>query len=215
VTRGGALGLRGRIAIGAGTPVVRALALTWRFAVRNERVVQEARASGRGFVFSLWHGEMLPLLWLHRNQGVRVLISEHRDGELIARIAESFGFRTVRGSSSRGGERALLAIASALEKGEEVAFTPDGPRGPARVSQAGAMIAAARAQTVIVPAAVHAAAAWRLGSWDRFLVPRPFARVTVAYGEPLHLSGMTAREAAAQTARLDDAMTEAAGIAAR
>jgi lysophospholipid acyltransferase (LPLAT)-like uncharacterized protein len=211
----GELGWRGRVAIRTGTHLVRALAVTWRYVVRNERALREARESGRGFVYSLWHGEMLPLLWLRRNEGARVLIGEHRDGEIIARIAESLGFRTVRGSSSRGGERALLAIARALEKGEEVAFTPDGPRGPARVSQPGAMIAAARAETVILPVAVHARRAWRLGSWDRFLVPKPFARVTVAYGDPLRLAGMSAREAAAQTTRLDAAMAEASDIAAR
>ncbi len=88
-------------------------------------------------VIVLWHGELLPILWAHRDQGIAVLISTHADGEIIARICESLGCRTVRGSSSRGGVRALLELVRELEQGHEVAITPDGPRGPRRAIRLG------------------------------------------------------------------------------
>ena len=82
-------------------------------------------------------GQLLPLIWHHRNQRVAILVSEHRDGEIIARVAQSIGYRLIRGSSTRGGERALLALARELKAGAEVAVTPDGPRGPREVMRPG------------------------------------------------------------------------------
>ena len=89
-------------------------------------------ARGNTFIFALWHGQLLPLLWHHREEGVLVLISEHRDGELVARTAQSLGYGLIRGSSTRGAERALISLVRELQAGHEVAITPDGPRGPAR-----------------------------------------------------------------------------------
>ena len=205
----GALGSRGKVATAAGTPFLRALAVTWRYRFRNVDAIRRLRERGEPFIFSLWHGQLLPLLWAHRGQGVRVMISEHRDGEIIARIAESLGYRTVRGSTSKGGERALLALVRALEAGEEVAVTPDGPKGPAERYQPGALVAAARARAPIVPIAAHATQAWRLKSWDRFMIPKPFARLTVAYGDPVEIGTSIAREAATQGGRLEVAMRAA------
>ncbi|HKW47781.1 MAG TPA: DUF374 domain-containing protein, partial [Gemmatimonadaceae bacterium] len=115
-----------------GVPLVRAFGVTWSIRLINNATVDALRRERRPIVFALWHGDMLPLLYHHRNEGVSVLISEHRDGELIARVAESLGFRTVRGSSSRSASRALVGLARELEAGRDVAITPDGPRGPAR-----------------------------------------------------------------------------------
>lgn len=171
------------------------------------------RAAGRGFIFSLWHGQLLPLLAHHRDEGARVLISEHRDGEIIARIAESLGFRTVRGSTTRGGARALLAMCDALERGEEIAITPDGPRGPAHVFAPGALIAAHRAGVPIVPVGVAVSSAWRLRSWDAFAIPKPFTRVTIAYGAPLTVDAASARDAASEAPRFARAMNAAVALA--
>jgi lysophospholipid acyltransferase (LPLAT)-like uncharacterized protein len=176
--------------------VVRLLARTWRVRLDGGEHLRAARADARGKMYLLWHGQMLPLLWYHRHQGVAIVISEHRDGELIARVAESFGFRTIRGSTSRGGERALLAMVRELERGGEVAVTPDGPRGPAGSFAPGALVAAQRAGALVVALGARADRAWRLRSWDRFLVPKPFARVTIAYGAPTELAADTARAAA-------------------
>ena len=214
MSRRGALGWEGSVAIGAGKPLLRALAATWRYEFRNREALLALRRRHEPFIFSLWHGHLLPLVWLHRGEGVRILISEHRDGEIIARIAHALGYQTVRGSTRKGGERALLSLARALQNGEEVAVTPDGPRGPARSSQAGALVAAARASAAILPIVVDVPRAWRMNSWDRFVVPKPFARITVAYGDPVRVTGVTARAAAAEAPRLDAAMRAAEEVAA-
>src|SRR5690606_17014476 len=163
---------------------------------------------------SLWHGELMPLLWQHRGEGVRVLISEHRDGEIVARVAESLGFgTTVRGSTSRGGGRALLELVRVLRAGSEIAVTPDGPRGPARKFAPGALIAAHRAGAPIVCVAVHASSGWNLRSWDSFLIPKPFARVTFAYTAPETVVAESVRDAAAAAPHFEDLHAAAARAA--
>jgi lysophospholipid acyltransferase (LPLAT)-like uncharacterized protein len=164
-------------------------------------------------MFALWHGDMLPLLYLHRGEGVSVLISEHRDGEMIARVAESLGFRTVRGSTSRGAARALASMVRELKSGHDVAVTPDGPRGPAGSFAPGALIAAQRAGAPVIAVGVSARRAWRLSSWDRFLIPKPFARVSVAYSEPVQVDAPSARAATEQTSRFAELMQEMARLA--
>lgn len=204
-----------RAGVAIAPSLIRALYSTWRVRIVNDGPLRALRAEGRGFVFALWHGQLLALLAHHRDQGTRVLISEHRDGEIIARIAESLGFRTVRGSTTRGGARALLAMCDALERGEEIAVTPDGPRGPAHVFAPGALVAAQRAGVPILPVAVAASSAWRLGSWDAFMIPKPFARLTIAYGDPLMVSASGAREAAAEAPRFANALDRAVSTAER
>ena len=191
-----------------GLLLVRALAPTWRVAERNAGVVRELRGRGQPIIFAFWHGRMLPLLWHHRRQGVAILVSEHGDGEVIARIAEALGYRTVRGSTSRGSERALLRLIRTVQSGAEVAVTPDGPRGPAEQFAPGALVVAQRSGAPIVPVASGSAGAWHVRSWDRFMIPRPFARVTIAYGEPIRMDGHTARDAAAQAPRVGELLRE-------
>lgn len=186
-----------------GAWVLRLLASTWRVRTVNGEQLDEARRSGQRVLFTLWHGELLPLLWHQRGRGVAVVISEHRDGEIIARIAESLGYRTVRGSSSRGASRALLGLTRAIEEGTDGAITPDGPRGPAHVFASGAAVAAQRTGVPIVPIRASASRAWRLKSWDRFLIPKPFARVTVTLGPLTLVIADTPRAAAAQSEKLE------------
>ncbi len=178
-----------------GGGLLRLLALSWRIRVVHPEYERLARANGSPVIFAFWHGRMLPLLWWHRAQGVNVVISEHGDGEIIARVAAGLGYKTVRGSSSRSAERALLGASRAASEGEDVAFTPDGPRGPAEFVAPGALVVSQRSGVPILPLAAGASRAWRLRSWDRFLIPKPFARVTVSYGAPLNVSAPTPREA--------------------
>ena len=200
ITRGGYHALRG-------------LAATWRLHVVNRQPLDALRARGEPFIFAFWHGQLLPLLYQHRGQGVAILVSAHRDGELIARVAHRFGLRTVRGSTSRGGGRALLALVRELQQGGEVAVSPDGPRGPAERFAPGALVAAQRSGAHIVPVAAVADSAWRLKSWDRFMIPKPFARVTVAYGPPTRVLAATARDAGAESARFEGLVGEAVASA--
>jgi lysophospholipid acyltransferase (LPLAT)-like uncharacterized protein len=165
-------------------------------------------------VFALWHGELLPLLAQHRDQGVVVLISEHRDGEVIAQIAHALGFRTVRGSTSRGAARALLAITRSLQDGDEVAVTPDGPRGPRHTFAPGALVAANRADVPIVAIGVTATRAWRLKSWDAFMIPKPFSRITIVYSDPTFVGATDTRTAGEQSARFEGLMGAMGALAA-
>jgi hypothetical protein len=118
------------------------------------------------------------------------------------------GYRTIRGSSRRGAERALLALAREVEGGAHVAVTPDGPRGPAESFAPGALIAAQRSGAPIVLLRAVADRAWRLRSWDRFIIPKPFARITIYVGEPVPVHAATLREAAGQTPRFQKLMGE-------
>lgn len=185
-----------RMGLGVGAAVLRVLGATWRYRTIGFTNVSVRRDAGAPTIFAFWHGQMLPLLYRHRGDGVALLISSHGDGEIIARVAHTFGFRTIRGSTSRGATGALRTIVRTLRQGIEVGVTPDGPRGPAGEFAPGAVIVAHQAETPIVLMAVSADRAWRLGSWDRFMIPKPFARVTIAYDEPWVSTAATAREAA-------------------
>jgi lysophospholipid acyltransferase (LPLAT)-like uncharacterized protein len=142
-----------------------------------------------------------------------VLISEHRDGELVAQAAESLGYGLIRGSSTRGAERALISLVRELEAGHEIAITPDGPRGPARKFAPGALVAAQRSDTFILPVAMSASRSWSLRSWDRFMIPKPFARVTIAYGVPTKVEASNARAAAEEAPRFERLMNETVALA--
>jgi lysophospholipid acyltransferase (LPLAT)-like uncharacterized protein len=122
-----------------------------------------------------------------------LLISRHRDGGYLAALSERWGYRVVRGSSRRGGEVGLLGLVRYLRQGAEVALTPDGPRGPAERMKPGAVAAAQHAGALVIAAGARASSAWWIQSWDRFCVPRPFARVEIAYSAPFAVAdGKTA-----------------------
>jgi len=202
-----------RFALLLGRAALNLLARTWRFRVLNSEALRQLRSARQSFIFALWHGHLLPLLWYHRDQSVMVLISEHRDGELVARAASSLGFGLIRGSSTRGADRALISIVRELQAGHEVAITPDGPRGPAAKFAPGALVAAQRSDSFILPVVAVADRAWRLRSWDRFMIPKPFARVTIAYGNPTKVFATSPRAAAAEGPRFEELMSEALGMA--
>ena len=124
-----------------------------------------------------------------------MLASRSRDGELVTRYIGRFGIEAVRGSSSRGGAAALRHLARWLEEGREVVVVPDGPRGPAEVVKPGIVGLARLSGAAIVPVAVGASSEWRLGSWDGFRIPRPFARCVARFGEPIHVARVVDRRA--------------------
>lgn len=189
---------------------VRVLGATWRMEVRHEEAWPLDEGRRRTVVLACWHGEMLACIWSQRNCGIMALASEHGDAEIVARIIQRLGFAApARGSSTRGGLRGLMTLVQALRDGITVAFTPDGPRGPARVAQPGVLLAALRSGTVILPMAMHASSAWQAKSWDRFTVPKPFARVCVAFGEPFTPRVEDDRLAAGEHERFAAAFAEA------
>ena len=142
-------------------------------------------ANGRRPIMAFWHGRVLTATYFFRRRGIVVMISENFDGEWIARIIESFGFRTSRGSTSRGGQRALLQLKREMDRGLPSGFAVDGPRGPARKAQPGAVWLAKLTGNPVVPFHMEASSYWSLRSWDRTQIPKPFSTVALTVGEPL------------------------------
>jgi len=136
-------------------------------------------------LFALWHSVQLPLMYTHRKKGVRLLISRSRDGSLVSALGRKMGFGIVRGSSSRGGASAAREIVKVLRAGNQVAITPDGPKGPPEAVKKGVSLIARRAGVPVIPCGVSAFPALHLKSWDRFTVPLPFARVVISEGRPI------------------------------
>jgi lysophospholipid acyltransferase (LPLAT)-like uncharacterized protein len=167
-----------------GSPLLKLLSMTWRVREEGGAAWQRMLAERRPVIISLWHGQLLPMCWVLRRTHMSVMVSEHADGEIIARIIELWGYRTVRGSTSRGAGRALLGMIRELEAGRSFINTPDGPRGPAGAAQAGILLASQRSGAPAVPVLVESDRAWYMNGWDRFMVPKPFARVRVTYGAP-------------------------------
>jgi lysophospholipid acyltransferase (LPLAT)-like uncharacterized protein len=163
---------------------MKALASSWKIRVKHEERWRKLYLARQAHVFLLWHEALLPLLWQHRGQGISIVVSEAREGRYLADFAASLGYRSLYGSSTRGGARALLGAVRELQAGHAVAFTPDGPRGPRRELKPGVVVAAQRGGAVIVPVHAEADRAWRLHSWDRFMIPKPLAPVWITYGHP-------------------------------
>jgi lysophospholipid acyltransferase (LPLAT)-like uncharacterized protein len=172
-------------AIGAaGYPLVSLLGrtLTWR--IEGADHFDAAARAGRRPILALWHGRILPATLYWRDRGIVALTSENFDGEWVARLMARFGYRAARGSTSHGGARALVQLRRELAADRAVAFTVDGPRGPARVAQRGAVWLAAATGHPILPFHIEADRFWSARSWDRTMVPKPFSTVAVAIGEP-------------------------------
>ena len=160
------------------------------------------------FILAFWHGRllMMPYCWDHRRT-IHMLISQHRDGQLIARTVGHFGIRTAAGSSTRGGAQALRAMVKALAGGDCVGITPDGPRGPRMRASDGIVSVARLAGVPVIPAAYGTTHGRFLGTWDRFLVAWPFGRGVVVWGAPIEVArdaGAAAAEAARR--RIEDGL---------
>jgi lysophospholipid acyltransferase (LPLAT)-like uncharacterized protein len=152
----------------------------------NRVIREDLEKEGRGFIYAFWHGRQVFLVYLHQKDRIHPLVSQSRDGELIARVCRSFAIEPVRGSSSRGGSEAVLELKTLIESGDRIGFTPDGPRGPHRAVQPGVLYLAQKTGRPIVPVAYGAKRRWVFkGSWDEFVVPKLFNRITMVYGEPL------------------------------
>jgi len=165
-------------------PLIAALGRTWRLVSEGADAFECLASSGQPPIIAVWHGRLLPGILFWRDRGIVVIISENFDGEWIARVLARFGFAAARGSSSRGAVKALVGLKRALAEGRATAVTPDGPRGPAEQAQAGVIWLAKATGRAILPFHIEASAAWTLRSWDRAMIPKPFARVAMAVGPP-------------------------------
>jgi len=184
---------------GLGYPLLAALGSTYRFLVDGIEHLRAAETLGRP-IHAFWHGRILPGTIYFKRRGIVVITSENFDGEWIARIIQKFGYGTARGSSSRGARKALIQLVRDVEN-KPVAFTLDGPRGPARVAQPGAVWLSKMTGNPIIPFHLEADRAWNLNSWDRAQVPKPRAWVALAFGAPLVVPRDAADEALARYCR--------------
>ncbi|MFD2234459.1 lysophospholipid acyltransferase family protein [Phaeospirillum tilakii] len=169
-----------------GAQYIRLVALTGRWRVIDDGPARALWDQGQPFILAFWHGRilMMPRIW-RRGTPIHMLISQHRDGQLIARTVSHFGIATVAGSTSRGGGAALRAMLKALKAGQCVGITPDGPRGPRMRATAGIVAVARLSGCPVLPATWSANRRRLLGSWDRFAVALPFARGELVWGEPI------------------------------
>ena len=175
-----------------GSWVLRLLTLTLRIRVEDPARLRERRA-GEPFILVFWHNRILlvPVVWKrffapHRRAQGMALSSTSRDGELIAQFIGRFGIGPVRGSATRRGSTALREMARLLARGHDVAITPDGSRGPLYEIKPGLVLLAQLTGRPILPISFEFSRAWRLRSWDRFLIPKPFSTVTFRVGH-LHM----------------------------
>lgn len=174
-----------------------------RVRVVGEEAFEPARA-GRASIFVGWHGRLLPLVYLYRDRNLVMLVSGHRDGEYLARVGRGLGYDSIRGSSTRGGVGALRRMMRALRRGRSLCIAPDGPRGPREVFKPGALQVARLSGAPVIPVLAGADRGWWIEGWDRFLIPKPFARVTVAFGQPRRIpEGATSEDVESQARELE------------
>ena len=170
-----------------GQPVIASLCRTIRWTVEGLRHYDAIRASGRQPVMAFWHGRIVHATWFFRRRGIVVMISENFDGEWIGRLIEKFGYRTARGSTARGGARALVRMRRLAVDGAPTGFAVDGPRGPARSVQPGAVWLASLTGNPLLPFHSEANRFWTARSWDGTQVPKPFARAAMVVGAPIEV----------------------------
>lgn len=205
-------GLRTALAATVIRLVIQTLGATFRVrVVAGREVLDEVLAEGRPVVFSFWHNRVLFCAYtlyrrfLRRRFPIAILVSHSGDGELGAHLARAWGAGVVRGSTSRGGSAGLRQLYRAVQRGSSAVTIPDGPRGPLYRCQPGVVVLAQMSGAPIVPMAFAARPCWTLGSWDRLIVPKPFARVHLAVGEPLEVP----RELAGKDLEMEQRRVEA------
>lgn len=174
-----------RLAPFPGALFVKLLKSTLRLTYLRRDVPESIHASGTPYIMAFWHGTLLMMIYAYVGEKLTFLVSWHRDGELVTRVMGHFGIQATRGSSTRGGAKALQQILRKIREGYDVAFTPDGPKGPACKAQLGIIQAARLAGVPIVPVGFAARRCKRLKSWDAFAIPWPFTKVAFCYGTPV------------------------------
>ena len=196
--------------IAVGFRILQLWSLTLRYKI-EDRAGVVGKVAAQNYIASLWHNRLLIFPFVLRrffpDRHGAALISASRDGELLADAIKRFGYDVVRGSSSRLGASAILQLSQTLASGRDVVITPDGPRGPAYELGQGIVFLAQKSGASVVPVNIEYSSCWRLKSWDRFILPRPFAKVHVIIGSPHHVElSHTPEQFEAERQRLQQAM---------
>ncbi|HSG01338.1 MAG TPA: lysophospholipid acyltransferase family protein [Vicinamibacterales bacterium] len=179
--------IEARVIAGLVWPVVEGLGGTYHWHTIGVEHLARVTASGHQPIFGFWHGRILAGILRFRDSNITVITSQNFDGEWISKVTAKFGYASARGSTSRGGPRALAQLRRVLDQGGSAAFTLDGPRGPAKIAQPGAVWLSGATGHPVLPFHIEATAGWTLHSWDRHLIPKPGSHVVVAIGEPLYV----------------------------
>ena len=147
---------------------------------------QNLERQGKHAIYAFWHAHMLLPAYVGRQRNVKVMISQHRDGEYIAQVVQRLGYGVARGSTTRGGAKALLRMIKQIkEESVSLAITPDGPKGPRFVVQSGVILLAQKTQYPIIPVMVSHSKCWEMPGWDKFCIPKPFSKAALIYGNPI------------------------------
>lgn len=180
---------------------------TLRVRFVDRQIPQRLLDAGKNIIYAFWHGRQFLLFHTHRGTGIVIPASESRDGEIQAGILARFGFGVVRGSSKRKGERALLGLVDALRTGKSIALAVDGPRGPVYEVKQGVAYLAGKLGKPIVPVVMSARRSWTLTrTWDQYLLPQPFSRCVIRYGEPIVVQGTAEEELESKRRELETAL---------
>ncbi len=174
-----------RVAAALGPVLFRSLAATWRKKRFGTEHLEARGDKDQHPVIATWHESIPTGTVLHKKRGYVALVSLHRDGQMIAKIMERLGFRTVRGSSSQGGTKALREMLKVGRESVTLVITPDGPRGPAHSIAPGTLFLAASLGRPILAFGFAGSNIWRAGSWDRMILPKPFSKVCIGFSEPM------------------------------
>jgi lysophospholipid acyltransferase (LPLAT)-like uncharacterized protein len=165
---------------------LRVLYATWRMRIVGGDIPQAFHDRGEGTICVFWHGRLLLTPFAYKGKRLHVLVSSHGDGEIIANLVKSFGYSLVRGSSSKRGKEAFREMVQLARENRDLGITPDGPRGPAEVVKLGVAQLARLTGKPIIPITYSCSRGKRFPSWDRFMLPYPFSRVVIVWGEPLY-----------------------------
>lgn len=163
------------------------LLIGWSLRIKriNAEPTDTLQRQHKPFIFCVWHGRMFVPIFQHRNQKIVPMISRHADGEMITRVVKKLGYGAVRGSSKKGGREAFHELLHHLQAGGIGAMLPDGPTGPRHHFKPGTLLLASRAGCPLIPITFAARSCWRFPSWDRFVIPKPFSRCVLVYGDPI------------------------------
>lgn len=180
-------------------PLIGSLLIRFLYLTNKKKFHSPDTLGDDNFIMACWHGQllMIPYAYLHykKTPNVKLFISEHFDGELIAKTLSFFGFGTIRGSSTRGGVKALIKAIKEINSGTDIGITPDGPKGPRHEVQDGIIAMAQKANVKIVLVEIKPSKFWQLNSWDKFIIPKPFGEIHYFISEPIDISGLELEEA--------------------
>jgi len=171
--------------LGYWTILVIGRSLRWK--VEGWENLEDVHRSGKRFIGAFWHNRIFMTSYFFRHRNIVAMISQNRDGEYIARVSRRLGFGSARGSSSRGSRRAVVEMLRSLRRERDVFFTLDGPRGPRYVVKPGAAYIARKSGNPILPFTISAEKKWVLGSWDGFIIPKPFSCALVLIGTAIDI----------------------------